>query len=61
MTEQNQGPDRVPEASPFGPGTTGRVVVVTAPAQRLGDPVDLPDRDPRELIWPCKCIPAALR
>src|SRR5215210_4218845 len=31
------------------------------PAQRLGDPVDLPDRDPRELIWPCKCIPAGLR
>src|SRR5215203_245829 len=35
MTEQNQGPDQVPEASPFGPGTTGRVVVVTAPAQRV--------------------------
>ena len=35
MTEQNQGPDQVPELSPFGPGTTGRVVVVTAPAQRV--------------------------
>ncbi len=35
MTEQNQGPDQVPEASPFGPGTTGRVIVVTAPAQRV--------------------------
>jgi subtilisin len=35
MTEQNQGPDQVPEVSPFGPGTTGRVVVVTAPAQRV--------------------------
>ena len=35
MTEQNQGPDQVPEASPFGPGTTGRVLVVTAPAQRV--------------------------
>ena len=35
MTEHNQGPDQVPEASPFGPGTTGRVVVVTAPAQRV--------------------------
>ena len=35
MTEQNQGPDQGPEASPFGPGTTGRVVVVTAPAQRV--------------------------
>jgi subtilisin len=35
MTEQNQGPDQVPEPSPFGPGTTGRVVVVTAPAQRV--------------------------
>jgi subtilisin len=35
MTEQNQGPDQVPEPSPFGPGTTGRVLVVTAPAQRV--------------------------
>src|SRR5918994_903845 len=35
MTEQNQGPDQVPELSPFGPGTTGRVLVVTAPAQRV--------------------------
>jgi subtilisin family serine protease len=35
MTEQNQGPDQVPQASPFGPGTTGRVLVVTAPAQRV--------------------------
>src|SRR5918999_859563 len=35
MTEQNQGPAQVPEASPFGPGTTGRVLVVTAPAQRV--------------------------
>jgi subtilisin len=35
MNEQNQGPDQVPEVSPFGPGTTGRVVVVTAPAQRV--------------------------
>src|SRR5215203_2181937 len=35
MTEQNQGPDQVPEPSPFGRGTTGRVLVVTAPAQRV--------------------------
>ncbi len=35
MSEQNQGPDQVPESF-LGPGTTGRVLVVTAPAQRIG-------------------------
>src|SRR5919107_2738518 len=35
MSEQNQGPDQVPEEFPLGPGTTGRYVIVTAPAQRV--------------------------
>src|SRR5215216_5712657 len=35
MTEQNQGPDQVPEEFPLGPGTTGRYVIVTAPAPRV--------------------------
>jgi subtilisin len=34
MAEQNQGPDQVPEGF-LGPGTTGRFVIVTAPAQRI--------------------------
>src|ERR671912_2644142 len=37
MTEQNQGPDQVPEEFSLGPGTTGRYVIVTAPAQRIED------------------------
>lgn len=37
MAEQNQGPDQVPEEFPLGPGTTGRYVIVTAPAQRVED------------------------
>ena len=37
MTEQNQGPDQVPEEFPLGPGTTGRYVIVTAPAPRVED------------------------
>ncbi len=37
MTEQNQGPDQVPEEFPLGPGITGRYVIVTAPAQRIED------------------------
>src|SRR5215210_1391402 len=35
MTEQNQGPDQVPDEFPLVPGTTGRFVIVTAPAQRV--------------------------
>jgi hypothetical protein len=35
MTEQNQGPEQVPNEFPLGPGTTGRYVIVTAPAQRI--------------------------
>jgi subtilisin len=35
MTEQNQGPGQVPEEFPLGAGTTGRYVIVTAPAQRV--------------------------
>ena len=37
MAEQNQSPDQVPEEFPLGPGTTGRYVIVTAPAQRIED------------------------
>jgi subtilisin family serine protease len=37
MTEQNQDPDQVPEEFLLGPGTTGRYVIVTAPAQRIED------------------------
>jgi subtilisin family serine protease len=36
MTEQNQGPDQIPQEPPREPGTTGRYVIVTAPAQRIG-------------------------
>ena len=35
MTEDYQGPDQVPEEFPLGPGTTGRFVIVTAPAERV--------------------------
>jgi subtilisin len=35
MTEHNQGPDQVPEEFPLGPGTTGRFVIVTAPAGQI--------------------------
>jgi subtilisin family serine protease len=35
MTEQNQGPEQVPNEFPLGPGTTGRYLIVTAPAQRI--------------------------
>jgi len=35
MTEQNQGAGQVPEEFSLGPGTTGRYIVVTAPASRV--------------------------
>ncbi len=37
MAGDNQGTDQGPEEFPLGPGTTGRYVVVTAPAQRIED------------------------
>ena len=35
MSEQNQDPDQVPGEFSLGPGTTGRYVIVTAPAPRI--------------------------
>src|ERR687884_661109 len=35
MSEQNQGSGQRPEEFPLGPGTTGRYVIVTAPASRI--------------------------
>jgi hypothetical protein len=37
MSDQNQGPDQVPEEFPLGPNTTGRFIIVTTPAQRIED------------------------